>query len=127
MGARMDTSITEPGASREQNAGQGFRPSLVHDANGRRWDSYTGEEVAALERQSIGVQTEATRWSCYCPAHEAEPDCLMPVGTKCVWVKTSYEYDEWDCHCLESWRQQWIDVVTTDWSALAKEPLEVCS
>lgn len=91
---------------------------LVHDENGRRFDSYTAEEVAAEYGLKVEHQTEETEWSCYCGRHD---DDLMPVGTPCVWEKTSYEYDEWECTCLAALRAEWLSAVTTDWSDMARQ------
>ena len=88
----------------------------VHDERGKRWDAYTIEE--ALDGSKIDVQTEKTEWSCYCGQHD---DNLMPVGMKCIWRQTSYECDEWECECADSFRASWLAAVTTDWIAMAKE------
>jgi len=44
----------------------------VHDDDGRRWDSYTAEEVARLDRQK--VEPAQAEWNCYCGRHEATDD-----------------------------------------------------
>lgn len=94
---------------------------IVHDEAGRRWDSYTFEEIAKSNHEKIDVQTAKTEWSCYCAECDKLPDNIMLVGTKCVWEKTSYEYDEWECYCAEEYRQRWLSNVTIDWIAAAKE------
>lgn len=87
----------------------------VHDEEGRRWDSYTAEEVARLDRQK--VEPADPEWSCYCGRHEAT-DNELPAGTPCIWRRTSYEYDEAECECIESYRDRWLSVVTIDWDRL---------
>lgn len=93
---------------------------IVHDETGRKWSSYTPDDYAKRERIPIEAQTADSEWSCYCGKH---PDNLMPVGTKCVWHKTSYYDDEWECRCLQSERDEWLYAVTTDWRSLSKEIL----
>lgn len=96
---------------------------VIHDSKGKRWDAYSFEEIAAIDRVKVDVQTSETEWSCYCSDCDKDPerDNIMPVGTKCVWEKTSYEYDEWECRCATSYRRDWIDNQTTDWIAMAAE------
>ncbi len=89
----------------------------VHDDDGRRWDSYTAEEVARLDRQE--VEPAQAEWSCYCGRHEATHDEL-PEGTPCIWRRTSWEYDEWECECIESYRDRWLSVVSIDWDRLGR-------
>lgn len=90
---------------------------VVHDETGRRWDSYTEDDVATSYGQTFDVQTAATEWSCYCGRHE---DDLMPIGTRCVWQQTSYFENEWECECASEFREQWLNCQTTDWYAMAK-------
>lgn len=94
-------------------------PCIVHDERGRRWDDYTAEEVAAAGGEV--VQPAEAEWSCYCGRHDGDLDQFMVVGTPCIWRKTSYEYDEWECQCIDGNRDQWLINVTTDWYAMAKE------
>lgn len=89
----------------------------VHDDEGRRWDSYTPEEVAALE--GVAVMKSEPEWSCYCGRHKATND-EMPEGTPCVWKHISHEYDEWECECLEAYRDSWLYHQTVDWAALGR-------
>jgi hypothetical protein len=90
----------------------------VHDETGKRWDAYTFDEIAALHHVKVEVQDKKSQWSCYCGRHK---DDVMPVGMKCIWLKTSYEYDEWECECADSYRQKWLDAQTTDWIAMMKD------
>lgn len=90
----------------------------VHDANGKRWDAYTFEDVAAEHRCEISIVPKDDEWSCYCGRH---PDDVMPVGSKCVWNKVSYEYDEWECECADAFRDGWLHAVTTDWHQMAAD------
>ncbi|WP_448031528.1 hypothetical protein [Bradyrhizobium liaoningense] len=91
----------------------------VHDETGKRWDAWTLEEIAAQSHDKLELQTEKTEWNCYCGRHGE--DDLPPVGTACIWRKTSYEYDEWECDCGVAYREAWLAVVTTDWIAMMKE------
>ncbi len=90
----------------------------LHDKSGKRYDSYTFEDVAAEYHATKEIQTADTGWCCYCGRHD---DDYMPVGTNCLWNKTSYEYDEWECKCAEAVLDDWLHAVTTDWIAMAKE------
>jgi hypothetical protein len=93
----------------------------VHDEKGRRWDSYTIEEILG-PGEKIDVQTAETDWSCYCGRHDhPERDSVMPIGTRCVWRNVSYESDEWECDCVAAFIADWLNSVTTDWVAMAKE------
>ena len=89
----------------------------VHDDDGRRWDSYTAAEVAALD--DLKVEPAEPDWSCYCGRHEAT-DAELPAGTPCVWRRTSYEYDEWECECIESYRDSWLSHQSIDWERLGR-------
>lgn len=89
---------------------------VSHDKIGRRWDTYSIEEIA--DQFEIEVQTEDTEWSCYCGRHH---DDLMPIGTRCIWQKVSYEYDEWECGCTEEFRAKWLRCQTTDWIVMMKK------
>lgn len=89
----------------------------VHDDEGRRWDSYTAEEVARLDRQK--VEPAQAEWNCYCGRHE-DTDSELPEGTPCIWRRTSWEYDEWECECIESYRDRWLTAVTVDWGRLGR-------
>ncbi len=91
----------------------------VHDETGRRWDSYSAEEVAAMDRET--VEPAKAEWACECGRHDNDPDQFMAIGTPCIWRKTSYEYDEWEVACIESHRDGWLLCVTTDWVEFAKE------
>jgi hypothetical protein len=93
----------------------------VHDEAGKRWDSYTIDEIAAAGRSDVEFQTAGTDWSCYCDRCDKFTDNMPPPGTKMIWRKTSYEYDEWECLCEHAEREQWLHDVTTDWIAMAKE------
>jgi hypothetical protein len=91
----------------------------THDERGRRWDNYTAEDVAAEYHATVEFAPGGDdAWHCYCHRYH---DGEMAEGTPCVWEKASYEYDEWDCKCLESVRDDWLHAVTTDWIAMAKE------
>lgn len=89
----------------------------IHDDAGRRWDSYTAAEVASLDDQK--VEPAEPEWHCYCGRHEAT-DHELPVGTPCIWRRTSYEYDEWECECIESYRDTWLSHQVVDWEALGR-------
>jgi len=94
----------------------------VHDEKGRRWDAYTVEEIAAQSHAKIEVQTATTEWTCYCGRHDREhADSTMPVGTRCIWRQVSYFDNEWECDCVDAFRDDWLNCVTTDWIAMAKE------
>jgi hypothetical protein len=88
----------------------------VHDETGKRWDAYTIDDVAKECR--VRFEPSDPEWSCYCGRHTNDE---MPAGTLCVWERTSYECDEWECKCAESYRDGWLWAVTTDWIAMAKE------
>lgn len=91
----------------------------IHDEAGRRWDSYSAEEVARQYYRKFEHAPDADdAWTCYCGRHDENE---LPEGTPCVWEKTSYEYDEWECKCLHSIRDDWLSSVTIDWIAAAKE------
>lgn len=89
----------------------------VHDDSGRRWDAYTAEELARLDRQK--VEPAEAEWSCYCGRHEGT-DGELPVGTPCIWRLTSYEYDEAECECIESYRDRWLSDQSIDWDRLGR-------
>lgn len=89
----------------------------VHDDAGKRWDAYTIDDVARID--GVTFEQSQEEWSCYCGRHEAT-DNEMPVGTACIWRKTSYEYDEWECECAESYRDTWLSHQSVDWSALGR-------
>lgn len=94
----------------------------VHDEAGKRWDAYTGDEIAkAMNYGGYEIQTADTEWSCYCGRHDDQGDNLMPIGTRCLWFKTSYEYDEWECQCEASIKDDWLRDTTIDWYAASKE------
>jgi hypothetical protein len=93
----------------------------VHDKDGKRWDAYTFEEIVALSRAEISVQTETTEWSCYCGRHDENFDPIVPVGTRGVWENTSYEYDEWEFTCADEYLASWIRGTAIDWIAEAKK------
>lgn len=93
----------------------------VHDDKGRRWDDYTTDEMATMSNDVLEVQTADTQWSCYCSKCDAYDDNMPPPGTRFVWRKTSYEYDEWESDCEHAYRQEWLGVQTTDWIAMAAE------
>lgn len=94
----------------------------VHDESGKRWDAYTFDDIMAEYRGlKIDVQTADTDWSCYCHRHKRNADHVMAVGTRCIWQRTSYECDEWECECEHEFREQWLHSITTDWIAMMKE------
>jgi hypothetical protein len=98
-----------------------FPSCCVHDKDGKRWDSYTFEDVAKASNAEIEVQTSDTEWSCYCSRCDQYRDNQFPVGTRCVWEQTSYEYNEHECRCEHSYREDFINCATTDWIAMVKE------
>lgn len=89
----------------------------VHDHDGKRWDAYTPDDVARLDRITFEPAQEG--WSCYCGRHEATDD-EMPVGTPCTWDRASYEYNEWDCRCAEDYRDRWLNCQSIDWEQLGR-------
>lgn len=90
----------------------------VHDETGKRWDAYSIEEVMAhFPHQKIDVADHG-EWTCYCGRH---PDDYMPEGTRCVWTGGGGETPEWECECVEAFRDSWLNVVTIDWIAAGKE------
>lgn len=96
-----------------------FDGCLVHDETGKRWDAYTLDEIAAMNRDEItvvGKDDEITCYGGYCPDHD-----VLPVGTRGVWRRTSYEYDEWEFKCARCEREEWLSCQTTDWRAMAEE------
>jgi hypothetical protein len=90
----------------------------VHDASGKRWDAYSLADVAALCR--VTFEPAQAEWSCYCGRHDDSDDKEMPIGTLCIWERASYEYNEWDCRCAESYLDGWLSAQTTDWDRLGR-------
>lgn len=92
----------------------------VHDDAGRRWDSYTTDDMAkamGLEFQPAPADGE---WSCYCGRHDAT-DAEVPIGTPCYWERTSYEYDEWECKCAAAVFDDWVDAQSPFWEQAARQ------
>ncbi len=89
---------------------------IVHDANGRRWDSYTGEEIA--KDDGLTIHTADGETYCGCARHTGTD---MPAGTLCVEIISGGEEPEADVKCLDSYRQEWINVQTIDWIAAARD------
>lgn len=84
----------------------------VHDDDGKRWDAYTIDDIARIDRVKFEPAKEG--WSCYCGRHEAT-DSEMPAGTLCLWERTSHEYDEAECLCAEDYRDRWLVHQSIDW------------
>lgn len=112
----MTVSLQACGCQRVHHQSYGHT-CIVHDENGKRWDSYSADEVATRDRLKVEVQTSDTGWTCCCGRHG--PDDMMWVGTACWWSQVAIESDEYECRCLESHRDDWLLCVTTDWIAMA--------
>lgn len=89
----------------------------VHDEDGKRWDAYTIDDIALLDRLTYEPAQEG--WSCYCGRHEAT-DNELPIGTPCVWRQVSYESNEWECECAESYRDGWLSAQSVDWERMGR-------
>lgn len=90
----------------------------VHDRDGKRWDAYTIADVAKISRLEFkAAPADRDPWNCYCGRHV---DDEVPAGTLCHWEKTSYEYDEWECRCADSCRDDFLRDVTIDWAGMAR-------
>lgn len=85
---------------------------LTHDERGRRWDSYTGHEVAALYGYEVHEADGEEECCDSCGYRAYEP---MEAGTPfAAWVSGYYE-PEAEQQCLDCLRADWLNVTTTDW------------
>lgn len=94
-----------------------MRDCLTHDADGRRWDSYTGREIAALEGYEVFVCEEDG--DCYCCGKGSMGG--MPKGALMAGRMSGYYEPEWDEKCLDCLRAEWVNVQTTDWFGMAMQ------
>lgn len=89
-----------------------FGACLTHDAKGRRWDSYTGREVAEECGYKVFVAGFDGEASYCCAPGSFQP---MPKGTLMAGWMSGYYEPEYEEKCLECVQREWVLVQTTDW------------